>query len=81
LSARSFTYFSGCPTLDYPESTPTIWCRLSWCWRCNRAKNDGPMHEALKGLDGGIIHLPERIKDRPDRDRLALRFERFKTVA
>jgi putative restriction endonuclease len=35
----------------------------------------------LKGLDGGTIHLPSREKDRPDRDRLALRFERFKAVA
>ena len=34
-----------------------------------------------KRLNGGIIHLSSRIKDRPDRDRLALRFERFKAVA
>jgi hypothetical protein len=32
-------------------------------------------------LNGGTIHLPNRVKDRPDRDRLALRFERFKAVA
>jgi putative restriction endonuclease len=44
-------------------------------------QKDGPMLEALKGLNGGIIHLPSRVKDRPDRDRLALRFERFKAVA
>lgn len=44
-------------------------------------QKDGPMLEALKGLNGGIIHLPSRVKDRPDRDRLALRFERFKSVA
>jgi putative restriction endonuclease len=37
--------------------------------------------EGLKRLDGGTIHLPSRVKDRPDRDRLALRFERFKAVA
>lgn len=42
---------------------------------------DGPMLEALKGLDGQKIHLPRRVKDQPDRDRLALRFERFKTAA
>ncbi|HEU4713218.1 MAG TPA: HNH endonuclease [Pyrinomonadaceae bacterium] len=42
---------------------------------------DGPMLEALKRLDGQKIHLPRRVKDRPDRDRLALRFERFKTAA
>jgi putative restriction endonuclease len=44
-------------------------------------RNDGPMLEALKRLNGGTIHLPGRVKDRPDRDRLALRFERFKAVA
>ena len=43
--------------------------------------DDGPMLEALKRLNGGTIHLPDRVKDRPDRDRLALRFERFKAVA
>jgi hypothetical protein len=37
--------------------------------------------EALKRLNGGTIHLPDRMKDRPDRDRLAIRFERFKAVA
>jgi putative restriction endonuclease len=42
---------------------------------------DGPMLEALKRLNGETIHLPNRDKDRPDRDRLALRFERFKAVA
>jgi hypothetical protein len=30
---------------------------------------DGPMLEALKQLNGGIIHLPNRIKERPDRAR------------
>ena len=44
-------------------------------------QNDGAMLDALKGLDGVTIHLPVRVKDRPDRDRLALRFERYKTVA
>jgi putative restriction endonuclease len=44
-------------------------------------KNDGPMLESLKRLNGETIHLPGSIKDRPDRDRLALRFERVKAVA
>jgi putative restriction endonuclease len=44
-------------------------------------RNDGPMLEALKRLNGGTIHLPGRVKDCPDRDRLALRFGRFKAVA
>jgi putative restriction endonuclease len=41
-------------------------------------QDDGPMLEALKRLNGGMIHLPKRNKDRPDRDRLAFRFERYK---
>jgi putative restriction endonuclease len=44
-------------------------------------RNDGPMLEVLKRLNGEAIHLPSRVKDRPDRDRLALRLERFKAVA
>jgi putative restriction endonuclease len=44
-------------------------------------RKDGPLLEALKQLKGGTIHLPSRLKDRPDRDRLALRFERFKALA
>jgi putative restriction endonuclease len=44
-------------------------------------QNDGPMLEALKRLDGGTLHLPNRIKDLPDRERLALRFERFTAAA
>jgi putative restriction endonuclease len=43
--------------------------------------NDGPMLEALKRLHGGTLHRPRREKDWPDRDRLALRFERFKALA
>jgi len=44
-------------------------------------QNDGPMLEALKRLNGDMIHLPNRVQDRPDRDRLAQRFERFKAAA
>jgi len=39
------------------------------------------MLEALKRLNGGTIHLLARAKDRPDHDRLAIRFERFKAAA
>jgi putative restriction endonuclease len=42
------------------------------------AKHDGPMLEALKHLEGSSMWLPARVKDRPDSDRLALRFEQFK---
>ena len=45
------------------------------------SQHDGPMLNALKRLNGETIHLPSRIKDRPDRDRLARRFERFKAVS
>jgi putative restriction endonuclease len=44
-------------------------------------QKDGPMLEALKRLNGESLHLPARVKDRPDRDRLALRFERFLAAA
>ena len=44
-------------------------------------QRDGPILEALKRLNGATIHLPNRDKDRPERDRLALRFERFKAAA
>jgi putative restriction endonuclease len=39
------------------------------------------MLEALKRLNGVTIHLPSREQDRPDRDRLAWRFARFKSAA
>ena len=43
--------------------------------------HDGAMLEALKQLDGGMLHLPTRTKDYPDRDRLSLRYEQFKVTA
>lgn len=45
------------------------------------SQNDGPMLEALKRLNGGKLHLPFRPSDRPDRDRLAERFDLFKAAA
>jgi len=44
-------------------------------------QQDGPVLEALKSLNGEVIHLPRRERDRPDRDRLAARFEIFRSVA
>ncbi len=35
------------------------------------------MLDLLKGFDGQPILLPARPASRPDRDRLAVRFERF----
>jgi putative restriction endonuclease len=34
----------------------------------------------LKSIAGTLIELPRRSQDRPDRDRLALRFEQFRKV-
>ncbi len=45
------------------------------------SQHDGPMLDALKQLQGGALHLPNRIGDRPDRERLERRFDRFKTAA
>jgi len=45
------------------------------------SQKDGPMLEALKKLQGDRIRLPRRLEDRPDRDRLAQRFELFKAAA
>lgn len=44
-------------------------------------QNDGPMLDAIKAVNGQIIRMPTRVIDRPDRDRLALRFEKFKSQA
>jgi putative restriction endonuclease len=41
---------------------------------------DGPMLELLKQFHGTGLALPERRTQRPDRDRLALRFERFEAA-
>jgi putative restriction endonuclease len=38
---------------------------------------DGPMLDVLKRFDGDVIELPVRQSWRPDRDRLASRYERF----
>jgi putative restriction endonuclease len=44
--------------------------------------HDGPFLElGLKGIAGQVIQLPRRSVDRPNRDRLARRFEEFKKVA
>lgn len=46
------------------------------------AMHDGPMLEqGLKALDGRKIRVPERPDLRPDRDRLAVRFEAFRRAA
>jgi len=46
-----------------------------------RAQKDGPMLEALKSLHLGDLQLPARGVDKPDRERLAQRFDAFKAAA
>ena len=57
---------------------PDYWMRVS-----DRlmAINDGPLLEALKQLNRKVILLPKHEQHWPDRDRLALRFELFKSAA
>jgi putative restriction endonuclease len=43
-------------------------------------QKDGPMLEAIKAIHGTTIRLPDRTADKPDRERLALRFDRFKSL-
>jgi putative restriction endonuclease len=44
--------------------------------------HDGPFLDfGLKGIAGTLIDRPRRLEDRPDRDRLALRFEQYKKAA
>lgn len=40
-------------------------------------QRDGPMLEAIKMLDRQVIRLPSRLRDRPDQDRLAMRYRDF----
>ncbi|MGN6514951.1 MAG: HNH endonuclease [Rhizomicrobium sp.] len=42
---------------------------------------DGPTLEALRRFNGEMLREPTRKSDLPDRDRLALRFEKFKAAA
>jgi putative restriction endonuclease len=43
---------------------------------------DGPMlREGLQGFYGRTISVPRREQDRPDADRLEIRFERFRAAA
>ena len=45
------------------------------------AMNDGPMLEqGIKAMRGKTLLMPERKVDRPDRDRLAARFELYRAV-
>jgi len=44
-------------------------------------QNDGPTLEALKQSDGQLLHLPNRKRDYPDRERLAARFEVYRKVS
>lgn len=43
-------------------------------------QNDGPTFEALKQLEGKKLRLPKRKQDYPDRERLEIRYEKFKAI-
>jgi putative restriction endonuclease len=44
--------------------------------------HDGPFLElGLKGIAGQLIDRPRRLADHPDRERLAIRFEKFRKAA
>jgi putative restriction endonuclease len=43
-------------------------------------QHDGPILEALKSIRGQLIRPPRRPQDKPDQDRLAIRFEQFKAL-
>jgi putative restriction endonuclease len=45
------------------------------------AQKDGPILEAIKSVNGQQIRLPARKADFPDRDRLEMRFLKFKAAA
>jgi putative restriction endonuclease len=45
------------------------------------AQDDGPMLDSLKALNGQLVHLPTRARDYPDRERLAQRFDLFRSAA
>jgi putative restriction endonuclease len=45
------------------------------------SQTDGPMLDALKRLHHGMLPPPNRPQDRPDRERLAIRFDRYKATA
>ena len=42
---------------------------------------DGPMLDLLKGFNNVPLHMPARERDRPDRERLEIRFARFLELA
>ena len=45
------------------------------------AMNDGPMLEqGIKAMRGKTLLMPDRAIDRPDRDRLAARFELYRAA-
>ncbi len=43
-------------------------------------QRDGPMLDALKRLEGRKLKLPRKVANRPDRNRLAARFEQFQAT-
>jgi putative restriction endonuclease len=46
-----------------------------------REDEDGPMLDLLKGFHEAPLHIPSRVADRPNRERLEARFEQFLNLA
>lgn len=77
---------AGYPELVELELDPDTRIRLAAFERVRRLQQmQGTLtaRDLAEGLDfdGARLLLPGRVKDHPDRDRLALRFERFQAGA
>ena len=44
-------------------------------------EDDGPMLDVLKTAQAASLHIPRRVEWQPDRERLAVRFERFQQAS
>lgn len=44
-------------------------------------QKDGPLLESMKQLHGKLLHLPARLRDHPDKDRLTMRFQQFRAAS
>ena len=51
------------------------------CIRAAARASRWPDAQSPDAIEWCTIHLPNRVKDHPDRERLAVRFERFKEAA
>jgi hypothetical protein len=77
MPSRSFDHDQSRQNGGRPDGTTAL---KHWPENIAYGKNDGPMLKALKGLDGGIIRLPGRIKDRPEMICLKRKLDRGRSV-